>query len=107
MPKPEIHVFVCNQTRPGGHPRGSCGASGAAQITPALSEEVAKRNLFNKVAVTATGCLGPCDCGPNLLVYPGSYLYIRLKPEDVNRIVEQHIIGGEPVTDLLAPEELW
>ena len=107
MPKPEIHVFVCNQTRPEGHPRGSCGASGAAQITQMLSEEVAKRNLFTQVAVTATGCLGPCDTGPNVLIYPGSYLYIRVKPEDVNRIIEQHVIGGEPVKELLAPANLW
>ncbi|MBN0987584.1 (2Fe-2S) ferredoxin domain-containing protein [Amphritea pacifica] len=107
MPKPEIHVFICNQTRPDGHPRGSCGASGAGQITQMFSEEVAKRNLFTQVAVTVTGCLGPCDCGPNVLVYPGSYLYIRVKPEDVNRIVEQHIMGGEPVQELLAPAELW
>lgn len=107
MPKPEVHVFICNQNRPDDHPRGSCGAAGAGQITQLFSEEVAKRNLFTKVAVTVTGCIGPCDCGPNVLVYPGSYLYIRVKPEDVNSIVEQHLIKGEPVKALLAPEELW
>ncbi|MGI1670182.1 MAG: (2Fe-2S) ferredoxin domain-containing protein [Neptuniibacter sp.] len=107
MPKPEIHLFICNQTRPEGHPRGSCGASGAAQITQYFSEEIAKRNLFNKAAVTATGCLGPCDCGPNVLIYPGSYLYINVTPEKAAQIMEQHILGGEPIPEFLAPEAVW
>ncbi|MBS99349.1 MAG: ferredoxin [Oceanospirillaceae bacterium] len=107
MPRPQAHVFVCGQQRPDGHPRGSCGAEGASAVAQAFSEEIAKRNLFQQFAVTPTGCLGPCHLGANVLVYPGSHLYKQVKAEDVNRIIEEHLIGGTPVAELLAPEAEW
>ncbi|GGB94596.1 hypothetical protein GCM10011352_20830 [Marinobacterium zhoushanense] len=107
MPRPQAHVFVCSQQRPEGHPRGSCGAVGASIVAQTFSEEIAKRNLFQQFAVTATGCLGPCHLGANVLIYPGSHLYKAVKPADVSRIIEEHLLGGNPVTELLAPEAEW
>ena len=67
MAKPLYHVFVCTQQRPAGHPRGSCAEKGCADVYNAFSMAIAKRNLFTRIALTQTGCLGPCVGGPVLL----------------------------------------
>lgn len=107
MPKPEVHLFVCRQARQPGHPRGSCSQLGADGVAEAFAREIQTRQLFNRVALTSTGCLGPCQAGSNVLVYPGSHLYAGVKPEQVPRIVEEHLLCGEPVTEWLAPAEVW
>ena len=105
--RPEYHVFICSQQRPAGHPRGSCGERGASALLPVLSQSVMARNLLRKVSIVPTACLGPCGVGANLLVFPGAHLYSGVLPQDVERIVEQHFEGGEPVADKLAPETAW
>ena len=107
MPRPEKHVFVCTQNRPQGHPRGSCGSSGSAEIMNEFMNEIQARNLFEKIALTNTGCMGPCMMGPSVLVYPEGVMYGRLKKDDVKTIIEQHLLGGEPVTELMVPAEIW
>ena len=75
MPKPEKHVFVCTQSRPAGHPRGSCGENGCRELWEGFVNELEKRQLFDKIAITNTGCLGPCSTGANVLVYPEGVMY--------------------------------
>jgi (2Fe-2S) ferredoxin len=69
--------------------------------------QIQARNLFEKIALTNTGCLGPCSFGSNVLVYPDGVLYGKVKPSDVATIIEQHLLGGEPVTSLQVPAEVW
>lgn len=107
MAKPEYHVFVCAQQRPAGHPRGSCGERGAGSVMQKLSQSVMASNLLQKVSIVPTGCLGPCDAGANLLVFPGAFLYGGLEAGDIDTIVQQHFLAGEPVTEKLAPESAW
>lgn len=107
MAKPEYHVFVCAQQRPPGHPRGSCAERGAVSLLTKLSQSLMARNLIGKVSIVQTACLGPCDAGANMLVYPGGVLYSGLQPEDVDGIVEQHLMAGEPVVEKLADEAVW
>lgn len=98
--KPKHHVFVCMNQRPAGHPRGSCGAAGAGSVFEALAGEVEKRGLFEKVQVTGTFCMGPCDNGPTVVVYPDGVWYGRVKPEDVSAIFDEHLNQGKPVDRL-------
>jgi len=107
MPRPEKHVFVCTQNRPQGHPRGSCASSGCADIMNEFMNEIQARNLFEKIALTNTGCMGPCMMGPSVLVYPEGIMYGKLKKDDVKTIIEQHLLGGEPVAELMVPAEIW
>jgi (2Fe-2S) ferredoxin len=106
MPRPEKHVFVCVQTRPAGHPRGSCGQSGSGDLLQALGQGLAQAGLAERVALTSCGCLGPCGDGPNVLVYPQGVLYLGVSRDDVPSILD-HLAGGEPVTRLLAPATVW
>ncbi len=107
MPKPSQHVFVCTQTRPPGHPRGSCGQLGCAAVFQAFLQQFEQRQLYGQFALTSTGCLGACEFGPTAIVYPEGVMYTRLKPEDVPVIVEQHLKNGRPVESLLAPAAVW
>lgn len=107
MPRPTRHVFVCSQQRPPGHPRGCCAAKGATQVLQALWAEQQKRQAYDQVAVTYSGCLGPCDSGPNVLVYPEGTLYQGVTVGDVPELFEKHLLGGEVVERLQAPAALW
>lgn len=106
MAKPEKHVFVCVQNRGPGHPRGSCTASGCGAIWDEFAFGLQQRNLHGKVALTNTGCLGPCN-GPHVLVYPEGVMYGQLSKDDVATIIEEHLIGGTPVERLQVSELVW
>lgn len=107
MPRPEKHVFICTQNRPQGHPRGSCGSSGSVAVLNEFMTEIQSRNLFDKIAITNTGCMGPCMAGPSVLVYPEGILYGKVKVADVKTIIDQHLLGGEAVAALIVPKEIW
>ncbi|WP_066341613.1 (2Fe-2S) ferredoxin domain-containing protein [Azohydromonas lata] len=107
MAKPLRHVFVCSQQRPPGHPRGSCAAKGASPLLQAFWGELQKRQAYDKIAITYSGCLGPCDNGPNVLVYPEGVLYSGVSAADVTEIFDSHLEGGQPVERLLAEAGTW
>ncbi len=107
MPKPEKHVFVCTQSRPAGHPRPSCSQKGCAEVFEEFLAQLQRRNLFDKVQVTATGCMGPCSEGPSVLVYPEGVMYGGLGKDDVATVFDEHLVGGEPVQRLFMAPEFW
>ena len=78
----------------------TCGiAAGARQVLNALVETVAKENLDN-VTVTQTGCIGMCRLEPIVEVFVPDQervTYVKMTPEKVPEIIEQHIKGGKPV----------
>lgn len=82
----------------------TCGiAAGARPVLNALVEEVQNRKLLN-VAVTQVGCMGECALEPIVEVYDPTgtkSTYCKVKPEDAAKIVEQHVVGGTPVKNLL------
>jgi (2Fe-2S) ferredoxin len=69
--------------------------------------EIQKRSLFDKIAVTNTGCLGPCGFGTSVLVYPEGVMYGKVTKEDVPVIVEEHLLGDKPVERLKVPAIVW
>jgi (2Fe-2S) ferredoxin len=105
--KPERHVFVCVQSRPPSHPKGSCGAQGSADLLRAFQDNFEARKLWGRFALTQCGCLGPCGEGPNVLVYPEGILYAGVRQEDIDVIIDEHLIGGTPVTRLYPTPEAW
>ena len=92
------HVFVCTQTKPEGVT--SCSASGSKRILDALSREVQSQGLENEVQVTTCGCLGLCDDGPIVIVYPEGVWYRRVTPADVPEIASSHLKAGKVLARL-------
>ena len=107
MPRPEKHVFICTQNRPQGHPRGSCGAKGCVSVMEEFMNQIQSRNLFEKIGLTNTGCMGPCMFGTNVLVYPEGVMYGNVTKDDVATIIDEHLLGGKPVEALKVPAEVW
>jgi len=107
MPRPEKHVFLCSQARPPGHPRGSCSDKGCRAVMDEFMDQFNKRQCFDKVAVTMTGCIGPCNMGPNVLVYPEGVMYGQVTREDVTAIFDEHLLGNQPIERLKVPADIW
>jgi (2Fe-2S) ferredoxin len=70
-------------------------------------EQFNKRKCFDKIAVTMTGCIGPCNTGPNVLVYPEGIMYGQVTREDVGAIFDEHLFGNQPVERLKVPADIW
>lgn len=107
MPRPARHVFVCSQARPPAHPRGSCAAKGCREVVDEFMMQWQQRQCFAEVAVTVTGCLGPCGIGPSVLVYPEGVMYGNVTKADVAEIFDQHLLGGKVVERLVVPSGIW
>ena len=80
----------------------TCGiAAGARPVMTAFMEEVSKRSLGN-VVVEQTGCIGVCRLEPIVEVFvPGQekVTYVKMTPEKVAKIVADHIVNGQAVTE--------
>lgn len=94
------HVFTCLQERPEGHPRGSCARAGARELYEYFANCIEK--LGNPdIASTMTGCLGFCLAGPVMVVYPEGVWYIPRTREDIDEIVQSHLVENKPVERLI------
>ena len=80
----------------------TCGiAAGARPVLNAFVDEVAKRNLKG-VTVSQTGCIGMCQYEPIVeVIQPGKekVTYIKMTPDKIARVVADHIVNGNPVTE--------
>lgn len=56
--------------------------------------------LAGQVRINGCNCLGPCEQGINMVVYPDNVWYQKVTPEDLTEIVESHLAGGVPVERL-------
>jgi NADH-quinone oxidoreductase subunit F len=88
-----VKIRVCAGT--------TCNASGRAALSNALTAELAKRGLTDKVTVVLTGCHGLCQEGPIVVVHPSGVFYPRLKARDIAAIVETSVVGDGVVDKLL------
>ncbi len=107
MPKPKYHIVVCTNTRPPGHPKPSCGAAGSQNILMNLNMGLMERGVQpGEVLVTGSTCLGPCEQGPTMVVYPDGIWYSQVKEEHVPLILDEHIKKGTPVAQC-NPDSIW
>ncbi len=87
----------------------TCGiAAGARPVLNAFVEEINKRQLGN-VVVTQTGCIGMCQFEPIVeVLVPGKekVTYGKVTPEKVSKIVVDHLVNGNPVTEMTISELL-
>lgn len=107
MPKPELHVSICTNNRPAGHPRGSCTGRGAQMAFQRLLDETERRGLYPRVLVTASTCTGPCELGPVMVVHPGGHWYREVDEEAAVQILEAHLDGSGPVARQVMPDSAW
>jgi (2Fe-2S) ferredoxin len=90
----------------------TCGERrGSQELMARMRSALAARGLEDSVSLEAKGCFGHCHRGPNVLVCPvedddapagaglpaGDVLYSRMRPEDVDRVVERHLHRGQVI----------
>ena len=105
MPQFHKHVFVCINERAEGHPRGCCRSAGGDDVAAALKQKCFERGLKRIVRPNKAGCLDQCAHGVAMVVYPDAVWYGGVTVEDLDEIIEEHLIGGRPVERLRIPEE--
>ncbi|UCE03864.1 MAG: (2Fe-2S) ferredoxin domain-containing protein [Candidatus Latescibacterota bacterium] len=105
MPGYERHIFVCENSRASGHPRGCCADKGASEVRARLKRLVHEHALHGRVRANAAGCLDQCEFGVSIVVYPEGVWYVGVTVADVDEIFRRHVIGGEVVERLLHTDE--
>ena len=100
MIKPEYHVFVCTSSRINGTQKGYCHSNASSEIVTNFLESIEENDISDKVMITNTGCLGLCNEGPIVIIYPEGTWYGKVTPDDVDEIVESHLIDGKIVKRL-------
>ena len=82
-----------------------CTSSGALKIKERFHEVLQEKGLINEINIIETGCMGPCDYGPVMVIYPEGIFYKKVTPDDVEEIVSEHFIKGRPVARLMLQDE--
>ena len=94
----KIYVLVCGGT--------GCTSNHAVEIIEELNKLIDGAGKKDEIQIIQTGCQGLCAKGPIMVVHPGNVFYQEVKPEMVDKIFDEHIIGGTPVEEYLMVEEL-
>ena len=87
------HIVVCGGT--------GCLSSDSQQIIDSFNKIIKEKKLEDKVTCNVVGCFGFCSQGPFVKIYPEDTLYHAVKPSDCERIINEDIIGGKIIEDLL------
>lgn len=100
----QVHIFACTNTRPEKHPRGSCAARGAQKLRDYMKVR-AKELGIEAVRVNSAGCLDRCELGPVIVIYPEGVWYSVQTFEDIDEILDTHVINGGRVERLMLTPE--
>src|SRR4026208_793925 len=100
LPYYKHHVFFCCNQR---DPPARCCANHDAL---ALSGDAAQRHKApgvtgpGRVRISKAGCLDRCEEGPVIVVYPEEVWYTYVDKDDIDEIIDRHVVGGEIVERL-------
>ena len=86
------HVFLCLYERSSESGKKSCGKSGAGVLKRRLKKQIAALGLNKEIRINASGCLGQCEHGPVIVVYPQGDWYGTVQPVDLDNILNQSIL---------------
>lgn len=92
------HVLICGGT--------GCTSSKSDQIAAKMEAKIKDEGLDKEVKVVQTGCFGLCALGPIMVVYPEGAFYSKVSLDDVDEIVEEHLLKGRIVKRLLYDETI-
>lgn len=93
MSKIKYHILCCGGT--------GCHASEGEAVMQKFNEILTQKGLTGDAKVVTTGCFGFCEQGPIVKILPDNTFYTRVAPNDVEEVINEHIIKGRKVTRLL------
>jgi (2Fe-2S) ferredoxin len=96
----KYHVFFCTNQRAAGEI--CCNNHGASELRAYAKDRVkaAGAAIPGKVRINTAGCLDRCGEGPVLVIYPEATWYTYVDREDIDEIIDRHLIKGEVVERL-------
>lgn len=94
------HIFICANERPPGAARRSCGEQHGLQLVEEFRKQLREKKLPIRIRAQKAGCLDICDHGPTVAIYPEGVFYVNVQIADVIDIIDQHIVGNNPVERL-------
>lgn len=99
------HVFFCCNQRDEG--KKCCNTLGASEIYAYAKERVAHLGLAGRgqIRINQAGCLGRCSKGPVVAIYPEGIWYTYANPDDIEEIIQEHLINGRIADRLRLPEQ--
>lgn len=107
VPQPAFYIFKCEQSAPPGMPKPSCVNPQTQDLFQHLAQTLMQKGIIATVQPVRTACLNRCNVGPVMLVEPGHTMYVGLTKEKIDRIIDEHIMGGNPVEEYIIDDELW
>lgn len=107
IPQPAFYIFKCEQSSPPGMPKPSCVNPQTQDLFQYLAQLLMQKGIMGTVQPIRTSCLNRCNVGPVMLVEPGHVMYTGLDKGKIERIIDEHIIGGKVVQEYVISEELW
>ncbi len=107
IPQPSFYIFKCQQSAPPGMPKPSCVTPETQDLFQHIAQSLMQKGIIGTVQPIQTGCMNRCLAGPIMLVEPGHTMYVGLNKEKIDRIIEEHIIGGNVVEEYVIGEDLW
>ncbi len=105
MARYQKHIFICENQRREDDPRGCCASKGSKAVRDQFKKRIKELGLNATVRANGTGCLDACAFGCSAVVYPEQVWYGGIKPEDVEEIIQEHIINGRPVERLILKDK--
>jgi (2Fe-2S) ferredoxin len=96
----EKHIFICENKRPEGHPKGCCADKGSPDVKEQFKKRLKELGLATTVRANTAGCLDACEHGITVVVYPEQIWYGHVSIDDVEEILQEHIIKNTPVDRL-------
>lgn len=92
------HVLICNGSM--------CVSRGAKTLHDEFETHLTRLGIRDEIKLVNTGCVGLCEQGPFVIVYPEGVFYSRVKNKDIKTICEEHLLKGRLVEKLVFSETI-